>query len=102
MASIEMHSFTRDMQPLMDEAASNLTEEKVNTAFGQVKVSIYGDPKDSRKVPMITFHDLGLDCKLFILSFLNVFVHFKQKATSKTFSNSSRSQSLLTNSASTM
>ncbi|EGT41269.1 hypothetical protein CAEBREN_07262 [Caenorhabditis brenneri] len=61
MASIEMHSFTRDMQPLMEEAANNFAEEKVNTAFGQVKVSIYGDRKDPKKVPMITFHDLGLD-----------------------------------------
>ncbi|CAI5440378.1 unnamed protein product [Caenorhabditis angaria] len=61
MTSMEMHSFNRDMQPLMDENTTQLTEERVQTAFGTVKVSIYGDPKNKSKVPIITFHDLGLD-----------------------------------------
>ncbi|CAJ0946165.1 unnamed protein product, partial [Mesorhabditis belari] len=37
---------------------ADLTEERVGTAFGNVKVSIYGD---RAKKAMITFHDLGLD-----------------------------------------
>ncbi|CAB3407289.1 unnamed protein product [Caenorhabditis bovis] len=61
MASMEMHSFNRDMQPLMDEGATQMIEERVNTAFGAIKVSIYGDPNDKSKIPIVTFHDLGLD-----------------------------------------
>ncbi|CAI4224327.1 unnamed protein product [Auanema sp. JU1783] len=58
MANIEMHAFHNQMQPLVDSIAPDMAEEKVDTAHGKVKVSIYGDKK---KMPLITFHDLGLD-----------------------------------------
>lgn len=58
MSSIEMgiYPFSHDSQPLMDHAPD--FEEKVQTAYGNVKVSIYGDRK---MIPIVTFHDLGLD-----------------------------------------
>lgn len=52
-----------DPQPLNDIIE---IEEKVNTAYGQVKVSIYGDRKDTNHIPIVTFHDIGLDCKIFV------------------------------------
>ncbi|CAD6184241.1 unnamed protein product [Caenorhabditis auriculariae] len=62
MASMEMHSFTREMQPLVENENSNqMSEERVKTAHGAVKVSIYGDKNDRSKLPIVTFHDLGLD-----------------------------------------
>ena len=36
-------------------------QERVQTAYGKVKVTIYGDRK---RHPIVTFHDLGLDCEL--------------------------------------
>ncbi|KAK6038433.1 Ndr family protein [Cooperia oncophora] len=56
MASMEMHSFTRD--PLLDNQVPDLVEERINTAYGKVKISIYGNRS---KHPLITFHDLALD-----------------------------------------
>ncbi|GMR54086.1 hypothetical protein PMAYCL1PPCAC_24281, partial [Pristionchus mayeri] len=59
--SIEMETypFGRDTQPLHDDGkAADMTEEKVQTGFGKVKVTIYGDRK---RQPLVTFHDLGLD-----------------------------------------
>uniref|UniRef100_A0A0M3HX41 N-myc downstream regulated n=2 Tax=Ascaris TaxID=6251 RepID=A0A0M3HX41_ASCLU len=58
MAAMEMgiYPFSHDSQPLMDHAPD--LEEKVPTAYGNVKVSIYGDRKMH---PIVTFHDLGLD-----------------------------------------
>uniref|UniRef100_A0A1I7XH27 Col_cuticle_N domain-containing protein n=1 Tax=Heterorhabditis bacteriophora TaxID=37862 RepID=A0A1I7XH27_HETBA len=58
MASMEMHSFSREMQPLVESGVPDMHEEKVDTAHGKVKVSIYGDRK---KHPLVTFHDLALD-----------------------------------------
>ncbi|VDM39844.1 unnamed protein product [Toxocara canis] len=62
MASMEMgiYPFSHDSQPLMDHAPDmeEHFQEKVPTAFGNVKVSIYGNRKMH---PIVTFHDLGLD-----------------------------------------
>ncbi|KJH41326.1 Ndr family protein [Dictyocaulus viviparus] len=58
MTSMEMHAFTNDQQPLIDNQIPQMNEEKVDTIYGKVKVSIYGNPS---KHPLITFHDLGLD-----------------------------------------
>uniref|UniRef100_A0A0K0CSW0 Protein NDRG3 n=1 Tax=Angiostrongylus cantonensis TaxID=6313 RepID=A0A0K0CSW0_ANGCA len=92
MSSMEMHAFSNDLQPLVDNPSpemnaanvvrvkqyqaqqflcfmfsvqswhtisfSSLSQERVDTVYGKVKVSIYGD---RTKHPMITFHDLGLD-----------------------------------------
>ncbi|KAH7728617.1 Protein Y48G10A.3 [Aphelenchoides avenae] len=57
MASLEMgaYPFVTDSQPLMEYQD---IEEKVNTSFGAVKVSVYGD---RTKHPIVTFHDIGLD-----------------------------------------
>jgi len=41
-------------------------EEKVDTAFGKVKVSIYGDRSLH---PIVTFHDIGLDSENNFLNF---------------------------------
>lgn len=59
MTSLEMgvYPFDIDTKPLMNEI-----EERVDTSFGSIKVSIYGN-RD--KYPIITFHDIGLDCKIF-------------------------------------
>lgn len=53
---MEMGSIINDSQPLMDHSPDIV--EKVATAYGNVKVSIYGDRK---RHPIVTFHDLGLD-----------------------------------------
>ncbi|GMT28888.1 hypothetical protein PFISCL1PPCAC_20185, partial [Pristionchus fissidentatus] len=61
MSSIEMemYPFGRDSQPTHDDGrAADMTEERVQTGFGKVKVTIYGDRK---RHPLVTFHDLGLD-----------------------------------------
>jgi pimeloyl-ACP methyl ester carboxylesterase len=62
-----------DSEPLMIPAG---IEEKVQTSYGNVKVSIYGDRK---KQPIITFHDLGLDAD-------NSFQNFFQFSTLAEFS----------------
>ncbi|KAJ1363781.1 hypothetical protein KIN20_023716 [Parelaphostrongylus tenuis] len=59
MTSMEMHSFSSsDIQPLVDNPIPEMNSERVDTAYGKVKVSIYGN-RDRH--PLITFHDLGLD-----------------------------------------
>ncbi|KAK6023088.1 Ndr family protein [Ostertagia ostertagi] len=56
MASMEMHAFSHDS--LLDNQLPDLVEERIDTAYGKVKISIYGN-RD--KHPLITFHDLALD-----------------------------------------
>uniref|UniRef100_A0AC35TRZ5 Protein NDRG3 n=1 Tax=Rhabditophanes sp. KR3021 TaxID=114890 RepID=A0AC35TRZ5_9BILA len=60
MNSVEMGTF-----PLVNDSEANDDchdiEERVNTTFGSVKVSIYGD---RAKLPIVTFHDIGLDSDL--------------------------------------
>ncbi|KAI1703381.1 ndr family domain-containing protein [Ditylenchus destructor] len=70
MSSLEMGSypFNGDAQPIVDVEM----EEKVQTAFGHVKVSIYGDNRN--KPAILTFHDIGLDSE-------NNFQNFFQFAT---------------------
>uniref|UniRef100_A0AC34Q773 Uncharacterized protein n=1 Tax=Panagrolaimus sp. JU765 TaxID=591449 RepID=A0AC34Q773_9BILA len=53
--AIELGNFSYESEPLMPLIDS---EEKVQTSYGLVKVSIYGDRK---KHPIVTFHDIGLD-----------------------------------------
>lgn len=57
MTSLEMgvYPFESDLKLLINEI-----EERVETSYGSVKVSIYGN-RD--KYPIVTFHDIGLDCK---------------------------------------
>lgn len=62
MSNLEMGTYPFDSQPLVDIIE---IEEKVNTAYGVVKVSIYGDRKDANCIPIVTFHDIGLDCMFF-------------------------------------
>lgn len=56
-----MNNLSGDGQSLIDDEMTQLTEEKVKTAHGTVKVSVYGDKTDKKKIPIVTFHDLGLD-----------------------------------------
>ncbi|KAK5986253.1 hypothetical protein GCK32_018988, partial [Trichostrongylus colubriformis] len=56
MASMEMHSLPHDA--FLDNQLPDLVEERIDTSFGRVKISIYGDRS---KHPLITFHDLALD-----------------------------------------
>lgn len=58
MTAMEMHALNSDMQPLVDNTLPEMSEEKVDTVYGKVKVSIYGN---RNRHPLITFHDLGLD-----------------------------------------
>ncbi|PIO53641.1 hypothetical protein TELCIR_25017 [Teladorsagia circumcincta] len=51
-----MHAFSHDA--LLDSQLPDLVEERIDTAYGKVKISIYGN-RD--KHPLITFHDLALD-----------------------------------------
>ncbi|TKR62481.1 hypothetical protein L596_026433 [Steinernema carpocapsae] len=59
MSSMEMgmYPFACDSKPLMDQQEPDI-EERVQTSYGSVKVSIYGD---RTKHPVVTFHDIGLD-----------------------------------------
>ncbi|WKX89563.1 hypothetical protein Q1695_008880 [Nippostrongylus brasiliensis] len=61
MNSLEMHSFQSDFQPLVDNPHAEMQEERIDTAYGKVKVSVYGNRS---KHPLVTFHDLALDCTL--------------------------------------
>jgi|UniRef100_A0AC35G154 pimeloyl-ACP methyl ester carboxylesterase len=58
MAAVELgvYPFSNDSSTLMSDAGG--IEEKVQTSYGIVKVSIYGNRK---KQPILTFHDLGMD-----------------------------------------
>lgn len=58
MSSIEMRAFPGDDQPLVENTQPDMQEERVDTSYGKVKVSIYGNRS---KHPLITFHDLALD-----------------------------------------
>jgi len=54
--SIEMGVYpTGEGEPLMNTSE---IEEKVQTSYGLVKVTVYGDRK---KHPIVTFHDIGMD-----------------------------------------
>lgn len=59
MSVLEMgaYPFDNESKSLMNEI-----EVRVETSYGSVKISIYGD---RNKHPIITFHDMGLDCNLF-------------------------------------
>lgn len=58
MGSIEMENLPLTKNdPLKAEGVADI-EEKVPTAFGNIKVSIYGN---RRMHPIVTFHDLGMD-----------------------------------------
>ncbi|VDD86623.1 unnamed protein product [Enterobius vermicularis] len=67
MGSIEMEDLplTRN-DALKSETAADI-EESVQTAFGNIKVSIYGDRKMH---PIVTFHDIGLDSESSFQNFL--------------------------------
>ncbi|EYC12163.1 hypothetical protein Y032_0048g1645 [Ancylostoma ceylanicum] len=58
MSAMEMHAFHSDAQPLVDNPLPDMHEERVDTDYGKVKVSIYGN---RGKHPLVTFHDLALD-----------------------------------------
>lgn len=55
-ASMEMGAYPFDHEP--PQPFEHEIEEKVPTAYGPVKVSIYGE---RNKHPLVTFHDIGLD-----------------------------------------
>uniref|UniRef100_A0A7E4ZUN5 NDRG3 n=1 Tax=Panagrellus redivivus TaxID=6233 RepID=A0A7E4ZUN5_PANRE len=57
MSSIELglYPLIGDTEPLTNATAF---QEKVQTSYGLVKVSVYGDRK---RHPIVTFHDIGLD-----------------------------------------
>lgn len=67
MGSIELEDLplTKD-DHMMSESVSDI-EEKVSTAYGNIKVSIYGDRKMH---PIVTFHDIGLDSESSFQNFL--------------------------------
>jgi len=54
--SIEMGEYP--FVSVSNELANSSVEEHVNTSYGQVKVSIYGDRSNDA---IVTFHDLGMD-----------------------------------------
>lgn len=41
---------------------NSMIQERVDTSYGKVKVTIYGDRKNEA---IVTFHDLGFDGKFF-------------------------------------
>jgi len=53
MSSMELGDY-----PFLDSSENTNIEERVETSYGNVKVTIYGDRKNEA---IVTFHDLGMD-----------------------------------------